>query len=144
VASQEVYDAIRAKLTDAWDATPIAWPNEEFTFPVRTDAVPTPHWIAVIMTGTLYGQQSIGESAQADNRWDEEGILWLHTYSPSGAGEAVQRGYCKQLADIFRGLTLLDGSLEFGDAAIESGEIGDDNGAWWRISVSIEWRRMDA
>lgn len=142
MASLEVYDAIRGKLEAAWASTPIAWPNEDFARP--EPGADQSHWVAVIMTGTLYGQESIGESVQADNRWDEEGILWLHVFSPVGAGERTQRQYCKQLADIFRGLTLLNGSLEFGDASIASGELGDDDGAWWRISVDVSWRRWDA
>lgn len=143
MASLAVYDAIRGAL-DGWTATPIAWPNEAFSTPVDPTSGNALPWVAVMMTGTLYGQQSIGAAVQADNRWDEEGILWLHVFAQVGSGERAQRDYCKQLADIFRGLTLLSGSLEFRDAAIASGELGDEVGNTWRISVSVEWRRWDA
>jgi hypothetical protein len=145
MASLSVYDAIRSVLDPGvggtWTATPISWPNEtDPPFP-PTDGS---SWVAVELTGTLYGQQSFGESRQADNRWDEEGILWMHVFVQRGNGEREQRDYCKQLADKFRGLTLLSDSLEFGDAAIGMGEPSDAQGAWWRISISIEWRRIEA
>lgn len=142
MASLVVYDAIRDHLTSQWQLTPIRWPNEGSADP--PDPSEYPIWVSVIMTGTLYGQETIGAEIQADNRWDEEGILWLHVYAAAGSGEREQRQYCKQLADIFRGLTLLDGNLEFGDASIASGELGDENHAWWRISVDVQWRHMDA
>jgi hypothetical protein len=145
MASREVYDAIRGVLDPneggSWTATQIAWPNEGTeNFPPADGSA----WIAVQMTGTSYAQESIGAAVQAQNRWDEEGILWLHTFVATGQGERDQRSYCKQLADLFRGLMLLDGNLEFLDASIGLGEQSDDTGAWWRISVSIEWRRFEA
>lgn len=147
MASLAVYDAIRARLDPAnggaWTATTIMWPNEPFEEPAA-DAGER-HWVAVAMTGTYYGQESIGAVPQAQNLWDEAGILWLHVMAPKGAGERTQRDYCGQLANLFRGETLLaDDSLEFLDAAVGMGEPGDDRGAWWRISVSIEWHRSDA
>lgn len=148
MASLVVYDAIRGKLDPnqggVWTATSLSWPNEPFDTPQPGADGIQPHWVAVIMTGTLYGQESIGETVQADNRWDEEGILWLHVFSPVGAGERTQRQYCKQLADIFRGLTLLSGNLEFLDASISSGELGSEDGAWWRLSVDVAWRHWNA
>lgn len=147
MASLEVYDAIRSALDPnlggAWTSTKLEWPNEPFTLPVDDQGNQLPY-VSVMMTGTLYGQESIGVPVQADNRWDEEGILWLHVYVAVGAGERTQRQYCKQLADIFRGLTLLSDSLEFRDASLGIGEMGNEQGSLWRTSVSIEWRRMDA
>jgi hypothetical protein len=101
-------------------------------------------FVAVEMTGTLYGQESIGASHQADNRWDEEGVLWLHVNVPMGTGGLTARTYAKQLADLFRGLLLLNDSLEFKDAFIGRGQPGHEDGAYFRVSVFINWRRMDA
>lgn len=145
MASGAVYDAIRARLIASWSTTPIAFENEDTdtagnVIPPNTQ-IP---WIDVEMTGTLYGQESIGASLQADNRWDEEGILFLHVLVPSGEGAHDARTYAKSLADIFRGLTLLSGSLEFRDAFIGRGVPGRRDGNWFSITVSIEWRRMDA
>lgn len=144
MASDVVYDAIRGYLDPnkggTWTETPIAWENEDFTKPE-----PPVRWVMVEISGTVYGQQSIGADEQRDNRWDEEGTLWLHVFEEVGKGSSAARRVAKALADKFRGARLLsDESLEFGDAAIGSGERSDDDGNWWRVSVSIDWRRMEA
>lgn len=152
MASDVVYTAIRGYLDGvgstpaAWSVTPIQYENEP---PVRMDdggspATATP-WLMIEMTGTLYAQESIGANTQAQNRWDEEGQVFGHVFVPSGTGGATARRLAKQFADLFRGARLLDDqTLEFMDASIGIGAIGDDTGNWFRISVDIHWRRMEA
>jgi len=139
MASNTVYDAIRAHLVAYWSATTIAWENELFDRPE-----PPAPWVMVEMVGDLYAQMSIGAGVQSENRWDEEGVLMMHVFAPSGTGASTARGYAKSLADLFRGALLLADSLEFLDASIGMGQPGDDDGLWWRISVSVDWRRMEA
>lgn len=139
MASGTVYDAIKAYLQAQWSTSPIAWENETFNKPE-----PPAPWVMVEIAGDVYAQMSIGADEQADNRWDEEGVLLLHVFVPTGTGASAARGHAKALADLFRGATLLSDSLEFMDASIGMGQPGDDDGMWWRISVSIDWRRMDA
>lgn len=139
MASGAVYDAIRAYLDGAWTTTPIAWENEQFTPPDP----PSP-FLEVEMTGTNYGQQSLGASLQRDNRWDEEGVLFLNLQIPLGTGASQGRTYAKTLADLFRGTRLLSDSLEFRDAFIGVGRPGRTDGNWWLVPIDIEWRRMDA
>lgn len=140
MASDAVYEAVKDYLTAQWSATPIKWENDTFQKPQ-----PPAPWIAVEMTGTLYAQQSIGAGdEQTENRWDEDGILWLLIYVPTGSGSVTARRYAKQLADLFRGTLLLNDDLEFMDASIGAGEPGDDDGAYYMIQVSIDWRRMEA
>lgn len=142
MASGAVFGAIRTFLdgtggNGAWTTTPIRWENEPL------DPLPT-NFIDVEMTGTLYDQMSLGASTQAANRWDEEGVLWLHVLVPINSGGQAARTYCKSLADLFRGLTLLNNSLEFKEAFIGRGQAGFEDGSYYRISVYINWRRMDA
>lgn len=137
MASGAVYAGIKTYLQSNWTTTPLRFENETYVL----DGNP---FVAVEMTGTLYGQQSIGASHQADNRWDEEGVLWLHVNVPMGTGGFNARTYAKQLADRFRGLLLLNDSLEFRDAFIGRGQPGHEDGAYYRVSVYINWRRMDA
>lgn len=139
----EVYDAIKAHLIANWSATPIAWPNEPFDRPLDAASNPLP-FVAVQITGDLYDQESIGESEQAANRWDEEGRIWLHVFAPTNSGHSTVRGAAKALADVFRGRTLLSGKLEFREAFIGEGEPGDDAGIYWRVSASVNWRHWDA
>jgi len=143
MASEIIYDAVRAFLTTQFTTSPLQWENES---PITTTGVggePAP-WVMVEMTGTLYAQQSLGASVQADNRWDEEGQLWLHVFVPTGTGGREARRIARLLADLFRGTTLLGDSLEFLDAQIGMGEAGDETGSWYRVSVEIDWRHMDA
>lgn len=137
--ADEVFDAIRVTLETNWTVTPIAWPNEDFEKPNP----PTP-WVDVEFTRNIYAQESIGAAEQSENRWDEDGQLWLHLLVPVGTGSSAAGGAAKALAKIFRGRHLLADSLDFLDASIGMGEPGDENGNYWRISTSIEWRRMDA
>lgn len=144
MASSVVFGAIKTYLTDNWLTTPTQWENEPaIDTNSPTTGLPAP-WVMVEMTGTLYGQQSIGAATQATNRWDEEGQLWLHVFVPTGTGGHTARLHAKSLADLFRGTTLSGGSLEFGDARIGMGEPGDEDGAWFRISLSIDWRYIEA
>ena len=145
MASGAVYQAIRDHLVATWTATPLAFENEDVDQhgnPLPPDP-PVP-FVEIELTGTSYGQQSIGESRQADNRWDEEGVLFLHVLVAGGAGSMLARTYAKQLADLFRGTTLLGGNLEFLDSFIGRGRPGERDGNWYLIPVDIEWRRVEA
>lgn len=137
MASGEVHDAIKAYLQSNWTTTDIRFEN------TALDPLPS-EFVDIEMTGTLYGQQSIGASHQADNRWDEEGVLWIHVLVAANSGGSTVRAYAKSLADLFRGLTLMNDTLEFRDAFIGRGQPGHENGLYYRVSVYINWRRMEA
>jgi hypothetical protein len=145
MASDTVYDAVRAYLIEHWIETPINFENGD-RHPEYQEFPPNPPapFVQFEITGTFYGQQSIGADEQADNRWDEEGVIWMHILVPVGTGGSEARRLAKRAANLFRGTTLLDGDLEFMDASIGMGAPADDDGNWWRVSVSIDWRRMEA
>ncbi|MGE0290270.1 MAG: phage tail terminator-like protein [Bradyrhizobium sp.] len=135
-----VFEAIRTHLTSAWTETPIGWPNEAHSFEKASDP-----WVLVEYAGTVYGQQSLGAGEQQEeNRWDADGILWMHLFVPVGSGSRNAQGGAKRLAELFRGALLLDDALEFLDAEIGLGEPGADDGKWWRVSVAIGWRHTNA
>lgn len=136
--SDEVYDAIRDYLTANWSHTPIAWPNETFE-----NAAAEP-FVAFEIHGTLFAQMSIGANPHGDNRWDEEGSIWLHVTVPRGSGMLAGRGAARAMAEMFRGTLLLSERLEFMDAVIGPGQAGDEDGNWFVISVNIDWRLMEA
>ena len=148
MASGDIYSAIQAHMLDSWTDTPILVENEN-TLPNGVSAPPTAGsvscWVSVELAGTQYSQQSIGASSQSDNRWDEEGFLILTLFVPNGSGSIVGRNYAKQLADIFRGIRLLnDQSLEFLDASIGRGSPSDVEGNWFQIPIYIQWRRWES
>lgn len=139
--SVEVFDAVQAHVDPihggSWTRTPIAWPNET---PSRADNEP---WIAIDFTAAFYAQQTIGAGEVGENRWDEEGVLWGHVFVQlnSGARECFSIG--KAFADLFRGALLMNGQLEFLEANLGAGEPADDDGIWYRMSVSIEYRAFE-
>lgn len=146
MASGTVSAAIEDHLKDHWTTTPLLFENNSAAEDGTVLPTPTPAaFVAVSFTGKSYGQQSIGESVQADNRWDEDGLLFLDVLVPVDTGSRDARTYAKSLADIFRGLTLLGGNLEFLDASIGGGSKSDKyDGNYFVIPVDIEWRRVEA
>ena len=139
MADDVIYGAIKSYVTANWSACPIAWENEDFTRPE-----PPGPWILFEITGTYYQQESIGDSPQGANRWDEEGVMFFHVFVAKGTGSTLARQYAKALADLFRGLHLLSDNLEFMTASIGEGAVADDMAVYWRVSVSIEWRLIDS
>lgn len=150
MADDGVYDAIKTYLetgatvailadSETGVVPPFKFENESFDQPD-----PPAPWIAMALTGVLYGQESIGASRQADNRWDEAGRVWLPVFVPVGSGASRARQLAKLLANLFRGLTLMNGDLEFMDAFIGEGEPAPEEGNWFKIPLVIEWRRVEA
>lgn len=150
MATDAVYDAIKTYLQTPATVAVLADPSTAvippFRFENETFDKPDPPapWISAALTGVLYGQKSIGASRQADNRWDETGHLWIPVFVPIGTGSSRARQLAKMLADIFRGLTLLAGSLEFLDAFIGEGSPSPEEGNYYELAVVIEWRRVEA
>ncbi|MGY3482225.1 hypothetical protein ACVW1C_000108 [Bradyrhizobium sp. USDA 4011] len=150
----EVFDAIRdylgyvdvdtnAPVIGNWDfsVAPLVYENEG-------DGSPSGEiksWVLVILNSQLYGQQSIGGGIDAgDNRWDEDGTIWFHVFTPRGIGSREARRIAKGLANMFRGKTMLNDRLEFLDADMGAGDPGAENANYYLMSVSIEWRLIEA
>lgn len=147
MANDAVYSAIKAFLQangaaitdpDTGDVPHIRFENEAY------EPADTKPWIAMALSSVTYGQQSIGASRQQDNRWDEEGTLWLSAMVQQGSGAERGRQLAKQLANLFRGLRLLSDALEFLNAYNTQGGPAHEDGNWYEIPVAIEWRWMDA
>lgn len=142
----DVFDAIEAYLKDpviGWDTSiaPLVFENEGDGAP----AGEIKPWVLVILETTLYAQQSIGGGLdQALNRWDEDGALWFHVFTPRGSNSREARRIAKGLANMFRGKTLLFNALEFMDADMSAGDPGKENGNYYLLSVNIDWRRTEA
>ena len=146
MASGQVSAAIEDFLVAHWIATPLLLENKGATenglsMPPDTAI----YFVEVGFTGKFYGQVSLGASRQADNRWDETGILFLSVFAPIGDGSRIARTHAKNLADLFRGLLLLGDNLEFTDASIgEGGKSDKYDGAYYMIPVDVDWRRVEA
>ncbi|MBA2708557.1 MAG: hypothetical protein H0U59_12205 [Gemmatimonadaceae bacterium] len=139
----DVYDAIKAHIDANWDASLAAmYMENEFEGEPTTDVG---LWVLWVLDTSLYGQQSIGGGIEpGQNRWDEDGTLWFHIFAPKGVGSRESRRIAKALANLFRGRLLLNDDLEFHDADMGAGDPGRENGNYFLMSVSIDWRRTEA
>lgn len=123
---------IRAKV-EAAALLPVAcvqWPNEPFTQPSGQ------LWMAVEATGDSLAPIELGGGV-----WQESGRAYFHIFTPAGWGSSDARQLAKDVSMLFRGLgpsnvVYLGGSIGIGEAA-------DVEGAWWRLSVVIDWRYQD-
>lgn len=150
MASGTVSAAIEDYLIANWTTTLLSLENDN----KATDGTPLPPvdisgnpaaFVEVSFTGRSYGQASLGASVQSANRWDEEGLLFFDVLVPINTTSRNARTYAKSLSDLFRGLTLLSGNLEFLDASIGLGGKTDKySGNYFSIPVDIEWRRVEA
>lgn len=139
MASGTIYTAIRDYLVAQWTTTPLVFENEGQQ-PGGDTVSP---WVLVELSGDVYEQASIGAATVATNRWDEEGALHLAVMVPSGSGSVVARTHARNLADLFRGHTLMSGALEFGATHIGRGDRADVDGNWYMIPVDIDWRKVE-
>jgi hypothetical protein len=102
MAADAVYDAIKTLFETAANVAVLADPTTGVVPPFRFENEnfdkpdPPAPWIAMALTGVLYGQQSLGASTQADNRWDEAGISGCRCLSKSGP--VVARAADRQVA----------------------------------------------
>jgi len=121
---------VRIETAGLVPADRVCWPNEAFHQPNGET------WIAVDMSGGLSEPLELGGGV-----WQERGRLWMHCFAPTGTGTADLRALAKAAADLFRGLP--SGPVVYESAEIGMGEPGDDDGRYWRISVSVEYRYQD-
>lgn len=139
MASGAIYSAIRTYLEAQWTTTPLVFENEG----QQPGGESPPAWVLVELAGDAYEQVSIGAATVAANRWDEDGSLYLSVMVPSGSGSLVARTHARNLADLFRGQTLMSGTLEFGAAHFGLGRTSDTDGNWYVFPVDIDWRKVE-
>jgi hypothetical protein len=152
--NDEVFDAIREYLgytnletgvavQGQWDfsVAPLIYENEGDSAPGGEISA----WVLVMLVSSFYGQETIGGGDGAgDNRWDEEGTLWFHVFTPRNTGAVAARRIAKGLVRMFRGLTLLEDRLEFLAADMAAGDPGAENGNYYLMSASIAWGLREA
>lgn len=132
MSTDGAYSLIRAYLVEHWTATPLAWDNEGFAKPN-----PARPFIEVQVTGNIWDQASIGAGDRLEERWQEEGELFLNVIVPKGTGSLEARQIATQAANLFRGLQL--GDIEFREISIGLGVPAEEHGPWWLLPVRISW-----
>lgn len=136
MATEIVYDAVRALLEDEFTAAPLRFENEGIEPPN-----PTLPYVMVEMTGDVFTQMSIGAGARTANRWEERGMIFLHINAPAGTGGREARRLAHLLADVFREVETLSPGITFEDVSIGLGETPEREGPWWVLPVSVQFER---
>lgn len=135
MSSAVVYGVIRSYLTANFTAIPLAWENEPFTVPE-----PPAPWALCEVVGEDFEQESIGSGSPAAELWRESGYLLVHVMVPAGSGSLVARQHAETLSNLLKGLEL-PAATRFAAMSIGAGELGDDSGAWWRLTLRADWIR---
>ncbi len=135
--------AVRGAVTDYlaanWTLSELVYQNTTTEPPVASDGVLRP-WVYVEVSYNSTDQWSIGETDRTDNRWREDGLVFIHVYTPAGSGLSVADQYADAMIELFKGIQLAP-DIEFRDITSDIGGLGDDDGNYYRVTVAVEWVR---
>lgn len=140
--SVEVFDGVQALLTANWTATPVVYEND--TQPPKAAETPLglKPWVLVEIEGSSYFQMTEGAGTKAANLWREEGLIYLHVHVPANTGSRQARQHADALAELFRTTEGIGTQIQYHDMSIGAGMVGQDNGKWWAMTVTVQWRRI--
>lgn len=134
MSSLVTYDTIEQYITAQWTTTPLVFEN------FNTDLPDDPaHFVLVEIFGDTFDQESIGAEPRTGNLFREWGQLYLNVMTRNGIGTRLARQYATSLVDLFQGLDI--GTLTFLRASIGAGEPGKNDGNYYRMTATIDWRR---
>lgn len=134
--------AVRAKLEAEWTDCVVTYPNGGAFRPNDPDnrdsydatTAPEQPWAYVEILGAGSGSTvigSVGKRAAYD-----DGVILASVYVPVGTGDDEARRLARALGEIFR-VTRFGGLVTGAPDPLGAGEPGDDDGLFWRRSVSI-------
>lgn len=134
MANATAFDAIHARLTTAWTATPLVFENEDFETPDNPA-----HFVYVEVFGDILSQDTIG--SPQSNEWLEVGQIYLHVMTPRGIGSATARHLARDLSNQFREQSFA--GLHFRDMSIGMGEPARSFGNYFAMTLSVSFDRRD-
>lgn len=128
------FSKIKAFIDANWSALPVVYPNRSY------NTADTPAgFMLVEVTGNMYAQASIGAGTRSNNLFRESGLLWAHFMVQSGTGSEQAHEYALAFVKLLMAGSVSD--LRFDEASIGLGEPGEENGNYWRLSVSLSWQQ---
>jgi hypothetical protein len=132
MSSDAPFTAVREMLEAQWSGAALVWPNEGLE--VADSSMP---WIYMDMSGNDMAAMELGPTAA----YAERGVIFAHLMCPVGTGTLELRAIAKQLSNLFRQANIP--GMTFGRQSLGSGEIGDDDGLWFRQSFTCEYVYQD-
>ncbi|NGP18920.1 hypothetical protein [Devosia aurantiaca] len=134
--------AIRQRLVDLWTATPIAFQNEKPEGewpPVDADGFASDAWVLLEVEATRSAMRGAGSPGQ--QIWVDEGFIYVHVFVPTGSGDQMASQHATAIGELFRGAVFYRETpgcyVRTWAPRIDGGGSGDDNGNWFRITMSV-------
>lgn len=124
-------DVRAAIVADGLGGVPIRWPAEPWTLP-RPPAM----WVSIDMAADVAAPLEIGAAG-----WQERGSVYATIMVPQGHGTDAARVLAKRLVDLLRLRT--GNPVVYDSASIGTSDPDTDDGAWWRLMVTIDYRYQD-
>ena len=137
----EIYDAIVDLLAPSWSATSVVYENQTQPPASAEGAHGLSPWMLVEIEGRSMRQMTMGAGTKPDNLWEEQGTILFHIHVPAGSGSRDARVLADSLADLFQATEDI-GRIQFHDMSVGAGEVGQDNGKWWSMTVTVDWRSI--
>lgn len=124
--------AIRARLNTQWaGATPIAWPNVDFTPPNNAP------WIRLSIQDADAAQVSMGGDT---NIHRHKGLVYVMVFVPLSSGDGVALAYADTACGIFRGWQDPSSGVYFRQAP-RVVTVGADSDKWYHVNVLAPFER---
>lgn len=142
MSSPEVWADARPRIQAAADALGItvAWPNEPAEEPEPGADGGLPMFLAVEFESDGAEPYELGGAT-----WQEDGTIYVHVLTPTGAGIEGGNAVRKAVADAFRGLGAgAAPGLVYDRFRFPPGGSDEASGNWFRLSLAIEYRFTDA
>jgi hypothetical protein len=140
--------AIRSRLEANWTTTRITFQNETPADPwppKRANGSPAP-WVNLEIISTGGGIWTFG--TDGNRGWRYDGFINVHVFVPTGEGIELADQYAVTIGEIFRAAKFYDDGngnyIRTLSPEIGGGESGDDDGKWFRVTMSadfIYWHR---
>jgi hypothetical protein len=131
--------AVKERIEANWTTTPLVYQTTDTAPPLSAGGNLRPYVFVEITHNSTY-QASIGSESRATNLWREDGLVFFHIYTPTSADGSVDLSdqYADAMVELFRGVQIAP-DLKFGNFTGDVGGPGDDNGNYYRVSLSVEW-----
>lgn len=137
----DAHASVRQRLEAQWTGAPVTYQNGGAfrpDDPTNRDSydpstAPDSPWVYLEILGA--GADSTRYGPAGTRIAQDDGVIFGHVFVPVGTGDDQARQLARALGEIFRVDTF--GGLSTGAPSLGGGEQGDDDGLWYRVSVSI-------
>lgn len=140
--------AMRARLAAGWTTTRITYQNETPADPwppVDGNGVLQP-WVNLEIVGAP--SSIVGTGTRGNHVWTYQGNIFVHVFTPVGSSDEMGTQYAVAIGELFRAAEFYNATPGFCvrtlAPSIDDGDSADDDGNWFRTTMSVDftyWHR---